>query len=514
MRVHIKLTLSIVAITTLCTSALNIYSFRQSLKQQESLLATSCIQRLAGSLKLPLYNLQEALVKDLITAELMDPNLGAIVITDAKGTPSTWLIRTPAGEVTTSTAVPTEPAIQEAIITSPEAGSKEVLGGVKLWMSPNALAAERQKMQQDLVIQLVLLGGALMVSTWLLARWIIQRPLEVVTRQLHAIAEGDLTTRSQFKSNDEFGQLANELDFTAVALMSMIKGISENALRLKSAANTLTGTATNQAAAAEETTVQANTVAAAGEELSVNAKTMATSAAEITKSTETVSASIEAMSDSIREVSKNCAKESEIARTADTQARETQALMVKLDESARQIGKVVELINRIAEQTNLLALNATIEAASAGEAGRGFAVVANEVKELARQSAAATEDIRKQVGFIQDNTRASTLSLGEVAKVIEEVSNIAVSIAETVKEQSAATSTVLETINNVSSASLSLTQNVQQTADGALEVARNINGVSNAAAEGAKGATHISTSANELNVLSATLTQLVAKFKI
>ncbi|MCS6244121.1 MAG: hypothetical protein H2172_09735 [Opitutus sp.] len=201
-------------------------------------------------------------------------------------------------------------------------------------------------------------------------------------------------------------------------------------------------------------------------------------------------------------------------KKADTQARETQALMAKLDDSARQIGRVVELINRIAEQTNLLALNATIEAASAGEAGRGFAVVANEVKELARQSAAATEDIRKQVGLIQDHTRASTHSLSEVAKVIEEVSNIAVSIAETVKEQSAATYTVLETINNVSSASLSLTQNVQQTADGALEVARNINGVSTAAAEGAKGATHISTSANELNGLSATLTQLVAKFKI
>ena len=514
MRVHIKLTLSIVAITTLCTSALNIYSFRQSLKQQQSLLVTSCIQRLAGSLKLPLYNLDEALVKILITAELMDPNLGAIVITDAKGTPSTWLVRTPAGEITKSTAVPTETAIREAIIMSPEAGSKEVLGWVKLWMSPNALATERQKMQQDLVIQLVLLGCALMVSTWLLARWIIQRPLEVVTRQLHAIAEGDLTTRSQFKSNDEFGQLANELDITADALMSMIKGISENALRLKSAANTLTGTATNQAAAAEETTVQANTVAAAGEELSVNAKTMAASAAQITKSTETVSASIEAMSDSIRQVSTNCAKESEIARKADTQARETQALMAKLDESARQIGKVVELINRIAEQTNLLALNATIEAASAGEAGRGFAVVAHEVKELARQSAAATEVIRKQVGLIQDNTSASIKSLEEVGHIIEQVSQISSSIAAAVEEQSATTSEIVGTIHGVSTATSTLSQNVNQTAEGASEVARNIAGVSTAAADGARGATLVSTSATELNALSATLSQLVAKFKI
>ena len=514
MRVHLKLTLSIVAITTLCTSLVNIYSFRQSLRQQEALLASSCIQRLAGALKIPLYNLSDALVKDLVKAELTDPNLGAIVVTDAKGVPTTWLVRTPAGEIARPPTVPEGTPIRTAEVVSPEAGSKEVLGGVKLWMSPNALAAERQKMQQDLIVQLLLLSAALILSTWLLARWMIQRPLESVTRQLHLLAEGDLTTHSQFKSNDEFGQLAQELDLTSDALRLMIRGISTNAVRLTAAANTLTETAHSQAAAAEETTVQAHTVAAAGEELSVNAKTMAASATQITDSTIKVSSSIEGMSDSIREVSKNCAKESEIARKADSQARETQQLMAKLDESARQIGKVVELINRIAEQTNLLALNATIEAASAGEAGRGFAVVANEVKELARQSAAATEDIRQQVGFIQDHTRASTRSLTEVATIIEEVSRISVSIAETVKQQSATTFSVLETINSVSTASASLTQNVQQTADGALEVARNINGVSTAAAEGAKGATHISTSANELNVLSATLTELVAKFKI
>jgi methyl-accepting chemotaxis protein len=361
-------------------------------------------------------------------------------------------------------------------------------------------------------------GGliALLVQSGL-AFWItrsITRPINECVLAMKRLAEGDLTTEVVVNRHDELGALGKAINTSITTLRQLVGSLTQSASDLQRSSRNLSNTASTQAAAVEETTVQANTVAAASEELSVNAKTMATAAAQITKSTETVSASIESMSDSLREVSKNCAKESEIARKADIQARETQQLMNKLDESARQIGKVVELINRIAEQTNLLALNATIEAASAGEAGRGFAVVANEVKELARQSAAATEDIRQQVGFIQDHTRASTLSLGEVAKVIEEVSHIAVTIAATVKEQSAATFSVLDTINNVSSASLSLTQNVQQTADGALEVARNINGVSTAAAEGAKGATHISTSATELTALSATLTQLVAKFKI
>jgi len=223
---------------------------------------------------------------------------------------------------------------------------------------------------------------------------------------------------------------------------------------------------------------------------------------------------MEEMSSSIQEVARNCAQESEIARKANTQARETRVLMGKLDESARQIGKVVELINRIAEQTNLLALNATIEAASAGEAGRGFAVVANEVKELARQSAAATEDIRKQVELIQDNTGASIKSLEEVGKIIEQVSQISSSIAAAVEEQSATTSEIVGTIHGVSTATGTLSQNVQQTADGAGEVARNIAGVSTAAADGAKGAARVSTSATELTALSTTLSQLVAKFKI
>jgi methyl-accepting chemotaxis protein len=188
--------------------------------------------------------------------------------------------------------------------------------------------------------------------------------------------------------------------------------------------------------------------------------------------------------------------------------------MGRLDESSRQIGKVVELIDRIAEQTNLLALNATIEAASAGEAGRGFAVVANEVKELAKQSAAATEDIRQQVTLIQTNTGASMKSLTEVATIIEDVSRISGTIAATVKEQSATTSAVLENIHTVSASAGALAQNVQQTANGAAEVARNISGVSTAASDGAKGAARVNSSAAELNAYSAQLTKLVAQFKI
>jgi methyl-accepting chemotaxis protein len=371
------------------------------------------------------------------------------------------------------------------------------------------LTATSRNLWIGLVVGLIV-GVAL---TLFITRALTLPILRCVT-EVEKLAKGDLTGSVGLHRSDELGTLAKAIDTCIGNLRQLMGSLTQSASDLQSSARTLTDTAHTQSAAAEETTVQANTVAAAGEELSVNSKSMSASATQITQSTSTVAAAMEEMSSSIQEVARNCAQESEIACKANTQSRETRVLMGKLDESARQIGKVVELINRIAEQTNLLALNATIEAASAGEAGRGFAVVAHEVKELARQSAAATEVIRKQVGLIQDNTSASIKSLEEVGNIIEQVSQISSSIAAAVEEQSATTSEIVGTIHGVSTASSTLSQNVHQTADGASQVAHNIAGVSAAAAEGARGAARVSTSATELMALSATLSQLVAKFKI
>ncbi len=358
------------------------------------------------------------------------------------------------------------------------------------------------------------LSTVLLVLVAFLVARSITRPISACVAAMDQLARGDLTAEVTLKRSDELGDLGKSINACILNLRQLVGSLTQSASDLVRSAQVLTETSHSQAAAAEETTVQANSVASAGEELSINSRTMSESATQITQSTGTVAAAMEEMSSSIQEVARNCAQESEIARKADTQARQTRELMGKLDESARQIGKVVELINRIAEQTNLLALNATIEAASAGEAGRGFAVVANEVKELARQSASATEDIRKQVALIQDNAGASMRSLDEVAKVIEQVSHISSSIAAAVEEQSATTSEIVGTIHNVSTATGTLSRNVQQTADGAAEVARNISGVSQAAADGARGAARVSASATELNSLSASLGQLVARFKI
>ena len=353
----------------------------------------------------------------------------------------------------------------------------------------------------------------LLVAAFFIGRS-ISRPIVACSREVQKLANGDLTGSVNLKRNDELGTLANSVDTCIENLRKMVQEITHTSEALTESASILTETANSQAAGAEQTNVQAHTVAAAGEELAINSKSMTVSAGEISQASTTVAAAVEEMSSSIQEVARNCTQESEIARKADMQARQTRDLMIKLDESARQIGKIVELINQIAEQTNLLALNATIEAASAGEAGRGFAVVANEVKELARQSAAATQDIRLQVNLIQENTANSMEAIDDVAKVIEQVSQIASSIAAAVEEQSATTSEIVRSLHNVTSSTKTLSENVKNASSGADEVSRNIHGVSQAASESAKGASRISSSAGELSHLAGSLGQLVNKFKL
>jgi methyl-accepting chemotaxis protein len=353
----------------------------------------------------------------------------------------------------------------------------------------------------------------LLISAFFIGRS-ISRPVVACANAVEHLANGDLTAKVDVQRSDEVGVLADSVNKCVENLRKMVTEIKNTSESLTDASGMLTETANQQAAGAEETNVQAHTVAAAGEQLAANSKVMSNSANEITQSATSVSTALEEMSSSISEVARNCAQESEIARKADQQARQTRDLMVKLDESARQIGKIVELINQIAEQTNLLALNATIEAASAGEAGRGFAVVANEVKELARQSAAATDDIRRQVSLIQENTANSMEAIDDVASVIEQVSQIASSIAAAVEEQSATTSEIVRSLHGVTSSTKTLSENVQSASSGASEVSRNIHGVSQAASDSAKGAARITGSAGELTLLAGSLREIVTRFKL
>ena len=255
---------------------------------------------------------------------------------------------------------------------------------------------------------------------------------------------------------------------------------------LASSASQLTGVSETMAGTAEETSSQAGVVSAAATQVNKNVETVATSAEE--------------MAASVREIAESASNAAKVATEAVRVADSTNANVTKLGESSQEIGHVTKVIASIAEQTNLLALNATIEAARAGDAGRGFAVVANEVKELAKETAKATEDIGRKIDTIRVDSDGAVTAIGEIGRIIAQINDIQTSIATSVEEQSTTTGEI--------------GRNVNEAASGTREIAENIDNVAQAAQGTSQGAQETQSSAGELSRLAGELRELVDAYTV
>lgn len=287
------------------------------------------------------------------------------------------------------------------------------------------------------------------------------------------------------RSSDEIGQAVGALNKMKNNLRAIIQSMANNAQVVASSSEELSSTSQQMSANAEETSSQANVVSAAGEQVNRNLQTVATGSEE--------------MSVSIKEIAKNATEAAKVATEAVRVATTTSATVNKLGESSAEIGQVMKVITSIAQQTNLLALNATIEAARAGEAGKGFAVVANEVKELAKQTAKATEDISSKIEAIQTDTKSAVDAIVMISSVIVQINDISSTIATAVEEQNATTN--------------EMSRNVTEAARGASEISKNIAGVAEAAQSTSHGAGDSQKAAAQLAHMSTELRELVGQFK-
>jgi methyl-accepting chemotaxis protein len=343
-----------------------------------------------------------------------------------------------------------------------------------------------------------------------------------VSTVLSAVADGNLTkTYSVAEADNDtadasrtFSKIAMAVNAMGTKLHNVFSSLSSNAGKLANTSTELSATATQMAGGAEETTSQSTTVAAAVEEMSANMSNMATSTEQMRSNVKSVSTSIEELTASIGEIAKTASQTSSIANEAAQLADSSNVTIGQLGSAADEIGKVIEVIQDIAEQTNLLALNATIEAARAGEAGKGFAVVATEVKELAKQTANATQDIRTRIESIQGSTIEAVRSIQEVAKAIQRVNSASTTIAAAVEEQNATTREIAANVNQTATAAGAVSTAVAESASAVAEITRNIIGVDRAAKQTARGASETQVVGTELSKLSESLLAMVGQFQV
>ncbi|MFI5911161.1 methyl-accepting chemotaxis protein [Dactylosporangium sp. NPDC051541] len=328
------------------------------------------------------------------------------------------------------------------------------------------------------------LVAAFGIGLWVTA--LVVGPLRRVSQVLGAVADGDLSAKVEVRSSDEVGEMATALNRATDSMRGTVQTMDQTATSLASSASELSGVSAQIASGTGEVTDQAGVVALAAEEVSRNVQTVAAGADE--------------MGLSIREIAQNASEAAKVASQAVMAAESTNKAVSRLGESSTEIGNVVKVITSIAEQTNLLALNATIEAARAGEAGKGFAVVANEVKELAQETARATEDISRRVEAIQADTTGAVAAIGEIGQIISRINDYQLTIASAVEEQTATTN--------------EMNRSVSEAATGSAEIATNVSTVASATQNTSRNVAEAQRAASDLSRMSSEMRSLVARFKI
>ncbi len=344
----------------------------------------------------------------------------------------------------------------------------------------------------------------------------ITRPINAAVSGLTDISqgEGDLTKRLAVTRQDEIGILASTFNTFIEKLQHMISDISQGVNTLSFSSNELSQISDQMSASAEESANNAVTVAKAATEMNTNMTSAAAAMEQSSVNLNSVTTASEEMTATINEIAANAEKARKITETAVIKVNESTDTVDQLGESAKAIGKVVETITDISEQVNLLSLNATIEAARAGEAGKGFAVVANEIKDLAGQTSKASLNIKTIIENIQKSSTATLSGINEIAKVIEDVSDIVSSIATAVEEQSLTTKEIAENISQASSGVDEVTKHVSISSDLSNNITQEIQNVTSSSDDMTNKSHEIHSSADELTKLASRLGELVGRFKI
>ncbi|GAB6110836.1 methyl-accepting chemotaxis protein [Desulfomicrobium salsuginis] len=374
-----------------------------------------------------------------------------------------------------------------------------------------------QGIDRKIIIKTILVGAGAMLFGVLVAIVLVRaitRPLNRIAEQSLKVAEGDYTITFNHAAKDAIGHLSDAMNTMVGRTKEMLGEITAATQALAAASTELSSISTQMTDGSNRTASMANAVSRATGEVTENMTSVSAAMEQASVNMNTVAAAAEEMSATIHEIAQNSERAKNTTESAVTRAQQASGRVNELGEAAREINTVTATITAISSQTNLLALNATIEAARAGEAGRGFAVVANEIKELAQQTARATDDIRDRISGIQSVTSQTVHDISDISGVISEVNDIVTTIAAAVEEQSVTTRDIAENVGQASTGITEINSNVAASSAMTRNVSRDIEQVRTASGEMTASSQTVQSSARELSELAERLREQVSRFRI
>lgn len=507
-------------------------------KQQELKSSISNnIEMLSGASATLLYNFDTVSMERMLTGYIQLPDIVAVVVLDDADEPFFAIWKNP--EIMTKDSLPEEFQVNKEFSESAESFVKgEKVGSVTIYYTDKRLVDAMDKENTDsreriskfeasvetsmIKASVIQVGIALGVVVLLIAAIIILlrmqavKPLKELTAMVEDLVEGegDLTKRLNLKSRDEIGTLAVVFNSFIKRMQTLLTDISGNSNTLHSSSTEMSDVADEVLSGADRMSNQARAASDSSQHLSDQMDSVAAASEEAATNVNMVAAATEEMTATVNEIASTSEKARMVTGEAVQKTQVASQQVNELGTAAQQISKVTEVITEISEQTNLLALNATIEAARAGEAGRGFAVVANEIKELAKQTADATQDIKTRIEGIQHTTDTTVTEIENITEVIHSVNDLVATIATAVEEQAVTTQ---EISNNVSQAAQGIAEVNERVADNstvAKDIAGTISEVDHVATDMKGSSSKVSESANDLLSLAQQLSEMVGKFKI
>ncbi len=363
------------------------------------------------------------------------------------------------------------------------------------------------------LIFIIIIGIVAILIASLITNKIIMR-LKLIEGFCIEYGKGNFAINTNISGNDELSHVGFALEDMQNKLSNSFSKIIKLSDSLSDSSGLLYKISKEVSIVSDETVEKSNTVASATEELSSNMNNIANTMENTNENINTVAIGTDEMSSSINEIAQNAAKSTDITRNAVTQAESASKQVKELGTAAREIVKVTDTIADISNQTNLLALNATIEAARAGDAGKGFAVVANEIKELAKQTADATEEIAEKLNGVQETSQITTEEIIKITNIINEIDQVVGAIAAAVEEQNSTTIEIAGKTNDVSKSIVEINENVSQGSFASKQIAEEITDVNTSANEMSNSASQVQHSSEELSGMVEELKKIIGQFKV